>query len=65
MTELEVRVAMFAYAARRVLEVSGGGMGIGAPAWLWASVDIAFRVGIVEVTDPPTDGSQETTGCRR
>lgn len=43
MTELEVRVAMLVYAARKLLDVSGGGMGMGAPAWLWAAVDIAFR----------------------
>jgi hypothetical protein len=43
MTESEIRVAMLAYAARKELEVSGGGMGMDAPAWLLALVDIAFR----------------------
>lgn len=42
-TELEVRVAMLVYAARRVFEVSGAGIGIEAPAWLCAAVDIALR----------------------
>lgn len=38
-----MRVAMLSYAARKVLDVSGGGIGIGAPAWLWAVVDFALR----------------------
>jgi hypothetical protein len=43
MTESEVRVTMLVYADRRALEVSGGGIGTGAPAWFSAAADLAFR----------------------